>query len=363
VCDDVLDGRDARESRTNQDANKQDQSTETSLELEVPGVTGSRIVPPNILLQLRELGHISRLPNITKEEIHYKSKANIFIKAIAALQIFWVCIQVIVRSARGLAISQLELSVTAFSVCAIITYIFLIPKPQGVRVPMRPILIRRGNLSHLPKLTEWISLRALVIPGLNFWSDFVKHEVEAVPNDSAPGDLKDLGIYALSISAGGIIFGSIHVAGWNLVFPTSTEQELWRIASVVITCMLPFAFLPFILMIILAWALNRRWWIPMWFLGSLGFGGLTFHGSSGIDRPGRPAIGGAITVENSRVRLNDGGAIRIATAVPHQIWGLVFGVIYSIARLFLLVETFRALAFLPSDAFVATWVSSIPSVG
>jgi hypothetical protein len=48
---------------------------------------------------------------------------------------------------------------------------------------------------------------------------------------------------------------------------------------------------------------------------------------------------------------------------PTQVWGLVFGIIYIIARLFLLVETFRTLGFLPPDAFVATWVSDIPSVG
>ncbi len=72
-----------------------------------------------------------------------------------------------------------------------------------------------------------------------------------MPNDAVPGYLKDLGTYAVSMSVGGIIFGSIHVAGWNLEFPTPAEQELWRIASGVITCLLPLAFLPFILMIIL----------------------------------------------------------------------------------------------------------------
>ena len=412
----VLDGCDARDSRTKEDTNIQDQSARASLEWEVPGITGSRILPPNMLLPLRKLRRISRLPNITKEEIHDKSKANFFIKAIAVVQVFWVCIQVIVRSVRGLAISQLELVVTAFSICAIITYVFLIPRPQGVQVPMRPILVRRGGLLDLAN-NEWISLRALVIPGLNFWTDS-EHEVEVVPNDAVPGDLKDLGTYALSMSVGGMIFGSIHVAGWNLEFPTPTEQELWRIASVVITCLLPFAFLPFILMIILAEAMNRGQWVSTRFLNRLGFSRLSFFGSDDIapggaivgggiivgggviaedgaivrgrtivsisdnargdagtkgsskianggviSRGDTVAKGGSVTKENGRVRFDKGGTMRIATAVPAQIWGLVFGVIYIITRLFLLVETFRTLAFLPPDAFVATWVSSIPSVG
>lgn len=51
----------------------------------------------------------------------------------AVIQVSWVAVQVIVRSAKGLTILQLELMTTAFSLCAIITYLFLIPKPQGVQ--------------------------------------------------------------------------------------------------------------------------------------------------------------------------------------------------------------------------------------
>jgi hypothetical protein len=36
--------------------------------------------------------------------------------------------------------------------------------------------------------------------------------------------------------------------------------------------------------------------------------------------------------------------------------------IYILARLFLIVELFRCLFFLPPSAFVATWVSSVPHV-
>jgi len=33
----------------------------------------------------------------------------------------------------------------------------------------------------------------------------------------------------------GTIFGGIHCAGWNLPFPTSSEQKLWRVASLAVT--------------------------------------------------------------------------------------------------------------------------------
>jgi len=56
----------------------------------------------------------------------------------------------------------------------------------------------------------------------------------------------------------GSTFGAIHCAGWNLPFPTRTEQKLWRAASLALTispiCAIPiiyiiiyFFFLPFCL--------------------------------------------------------------------------------------------------------------------
>lgn len=306
----VLDDSEIQGSRTKEGENIRDQTPQTSLEWDLPGIEGSGILPPETLLWLREHRQISRLPNITKEEIHDKSKANFFIKALAVVQVLWVCIQIIVRNARGLAISQLELVVTAFSVCTIITYIFLIPKPQGVQVPMRPILIRPEIFSTAPH-TDWISLRSLIIPGLihtttfTTWNAMKVPNVMVVPNDSVPGREHNHGIYTLGMSVGAIIFGAIHVAGWNLEFPTPIEQELWRIASVIMTCLLPVTLLPYTLITI------GMWWL---------------------------------------------------SGNPLQLWGFAFGAIYIIARLFVLVEAFRTLGFLPPDAFVATWVSNIPSV-
>lgn len=33
----------------------------------------------------------------------------------------------------------------------------------------------------------------------------------------------------------GILFGCIHCAGWNFIFPTSTEASIWQAASLVVT--------------------------------------------------------------------------------------------------------------------------------
>jgi hypothetical protein len=112
--------------------------------------------------------------------------------------------------------------------------------------------------------------------------------------------------FFLGLILGGIIFGSIHVAGWNLTFPTMVEQKLWRISSILITTLLPIVFLPHLCQL----------WLP----------------------------------ELPEAR------------IPTQVWGLVFGTLYIAARLFILVEIFRTLLYLPPDAYISTWASNVPHV-
>ncbi len=113
------------------------------------------------------------------------------------------------------------------------------------------------------------------------------------------------GVHIWGIGIGGIVFGAIHVAGWHFVFPTLVEQTLWRISSILVTCVLPAG------IVILAMLSN-------------------------------------VVVSGTRVE-------RVLVATPI--------VIYIVARLYLLVEIFRTLVFLPPDAFINTWVANIPSVG
>jgi hypothetical protein len=87
------------------------------------------------ILDLRHSGALAALPNIPTASLNDKSKDDIFIKLIAIFQVFWFVLQVIVRAAKGLNISQLEIAVTAFAVCAIITYLLILPKPKGVQNP------------------------------------------------------------------------------------------------------------------------------------------------------------------------------------------------------------------------------------
>jgi hypothetical protein len=40
-----------------------------------------------------------------------------------------------------------------------------------------------------------------------------------------------------------ILYGSAHILGWNLVFPTPAERVMWQVTTLLVTCIGPFAFL------------------------------------------------------------------------------------------------------------------------
>jgi hypothetical protein len=161
--------------------------------------------------------------------------------------------------------------------------------------------------------------RVLFIPGLSV--DAFKDQ-KRVPNDGiymgfdVEGTQMDarydyvMDAYLIGFMFGGIVFGSIHVAGWNLMFPTPIEQKLWRISSLLITTLLPTIFLPILL------------------------------------APHSQTV--ETFIQNRDLLL--------------QISNLVVGVLYIVARLFLLVEIFRTLLYLPRDAYVSTWASNVPHV-
>lgn len=258
---------------------------------------------------------IQKLPDITTAELQDKSKGDVFVKTIAITQVFWVALQITVRAAKGLAISQLELAVAAFSVCAIITYLLLIPKPQGVRVPTRRIRCEPGSIEQADQMGDGMCLRLFFVPGLE--NEDMKRK--RTPNDYIYFEFDVNGktrvenpytFYAcmLGFVVGGVIFGSIHVAGWNLTFPTPIEQKLWRISSILLATLLPVIFVPVFLV-----------------------------------------------MHSEKLSSMD---LRIFV----QVWDLLFGVLYIAARLFILVEIFRTLLYLPPDAYISTWASNVPHV-
>jgi len=198
------------------------------------------------IISLRKSGKLPKLPCITTEEINDKRKANIFIKAIAVTQILWMVVQILLRTARQLAVTQLEIGVLAFSVCAIFIYFLYWQKPKDVKVPFTlmvlPIESFDSNVRYLwwnygeagsskPCYNDQHSL------GLTFGLSPQRIRLgNPIPNDYSAGTgtiVSDnpRGFLLIGICIGCFVFGGIHVAAWGFHFPTVVDTILWRVAS------------------------------------------------------------------------------------------------------------------------------------
>ena len=272
------------------------------------------------LYKLREVNIIKQLPTISLEDIEVKSKGDFIVKGTTVVQVFSLLIQAIVRATERLPISQLEIAVLAFSVCAAVTYLFYWWKPQNVTVPT--YITADGDdprnnsklfdRSTFPPRSSWFqSTFELWKPKsiLDLISCPIPNDIEYEENfefvSGQPWTFIDDGVVIT-----GTIFGALHCLAWDFQFPSPTERLLWRIASVS-SAAVPLAY-------------------------TLVF---NLHSSlKGTRRFRSPA--------------------KILFPIT-----IVLPVTYIVARSYLMVEAFRSLFFLPPEAFITTWSAQIPHFG
>lgn len=257
----------------------------------------------NQLQYLYQQSFISRLSTISENEIRDKSKSDAFVKGTAIMQVSWLLIQVLARHLQqGLSTSQLEIGVLAFAVCTLITYVLVWDKPQDVNVPTYIDAVKPLSQLQVEKL-------GCISSNLSGPSATFNHipvipaisNVSTWPVHMSTDEPIELKFVTLGIALGGMIFGAIHCFAWNFQFPTVMECWLWRSAAI-LSIVLP-----------LIWAFSDT--LLLWTEDILGL--LTFM------------------------------------VVPA----------YIMARLFLIVEMFRSLAFLPSSAFrTVQWAQFLPHV-
>lgn len=257
-----------------------------------------------VLCKLRREKIIPKLPSITMEELEDKSKSDSFVKAIAIVQISWATLQIITRAARKLPISQLELAVLAFTACAVVIYGLYWTKPKGIRYTTTVL-----QYQHQIPLETLIEIQKRKYH--SFIQQFFGNQGQGewrgpIRNDSIRDRSSEhVGIWLITaLTLGAVLFCGIHVAAWNFTFPTRTEAIFWRCASIYAT-----AFMPIFLML--------------------------------------------VTIATALEFLTDIIAKAVAPLVS---------ILYLVARLFLLVEVFRTLCFLPHRAYLSTWATNIPHV-
>jgi hypothetical protein len=81
---------------------------------------------------LAKCGH---LPNIQKNDIVDKSKADSLAKSLACLQAGWMVVQVIGRAVLGLHVTLLEVNTLGHVLCALLTYLLWWNKPRQIYEP------------------------------------------------------------------------------------------------------------------------------------------------------------------------------------------------------------------------------------
>lgn len=163
---------------------------------------------------------------LSEKDIQDKSKADWLAKGLALLQVTWFVLNVMVRRATGLLITQIEIATVAFAIMAVFIYLANWWKPKDISESTR--LIFRNLNEHGPNQVydrRESFLNRLLHPGTQpeVW-------LWRVPNDFVwlEGDTPLLH-YLMGGSS--LIFGGLHCLAWNFEFPTQAELFCWRIAS------------------------------------------------------------------------------------------------------------------------------------
>lgn len=256
---------------------------------------------------LMSKGLITQLPDISEDEIKDRSKEDILVKFLALGQIAWIIVDLIARKASGLSSTLLGVVSLNFSVCAILMYSFLLEKPKDIKEPTKIFLTRQ--------LDDDDKDQFLWLNATGFFRNALYQKRTITPQQTIENDMYNtearlgslnLGVHwhitseDIGFGLGTVMSSTIHSLAWNFAFPTWAEQTIWRSASVYTAAVFPIYY--FVML------------FPFW-----------------LSQEGR-------------------------------LWHLVRRVIanttyllYAICRLFMIVEVFRSLAYLPPDAFLTTW--------
>ena len=200
-----------------------------------------------------------------------RAKSSSLGKFILIVQVTRFCISCLSRLARHLPLTLLEVSTAAHAFCTILTYIVWWSKPMNVAVPT--ILREREaeEVYALLKCSDSDYENALAMAGKGGTGGSGGSQGTQVPakivlaanalrrletpqrpppeprfrntDDSmlVPGNFSNKSPYKsflvpLAAALSPIVFGPIHFLAWYDTFPTPMEQLLWYVSSAVVTC-------------------------------------------------------------------------------------------------------------------------------
>lgn len=190
--------------------------------------------------------YISAIKKIKKADIEDKSKGDTLSKGIAITQGLWFVTQCLARVFQHLPLTELEVATLAFAVLSVIIRLLWLHKPLDVQ---QPIVVARSEVdldplqeedmtpinndptTLLEKIGNTITGQYNKYSLITFTSvpPFYSIEIDGRDTYTVQGVVIYAGVFGV-----GSIFGSIHCAAWNALFPSMAEMWIWRISSVFI---------------------------------------------------------------------------------------------------------------------------------
>ncbi|KIK54076.1 hypothetical protein GYMLUDRAFT_177907 [Collybiopsis luxurians FD-317 M1] len=225
----------------------------------------------------------------SEAEIKDRSHNDGFSKLIAIMQTGWFVVQLFARWVEGLPVTELEVMTLAFAAMNVLIYFFWWDKPQGVGCQIRIVRKTMADEDNIDQpgasakqkegwiATAWSWLRnilgnalemvrgffnqsskvmlrnVLSIPSIfkTFMLDFVQMIADVILEDrhndvdkaemvlsfERTVELERANAQDKFIAYGAaVMFGIIHCVAWTSKFPTSTEEVLWKVSSLIVTC-------------------------------------------------------------------------------------------------------------------------------
>ena len=173
-----------------------------------------------VLLPIEEW--VQKLKLVKESDIEDLAKSNSIEKLLASFQGLWVLTQAISRIHQHKALSLLEVTTSAYICCAVGIYALWWKKPQNCSVPIM-ITCSDEAIDELSSSAyeEYIeSLWEFLWAG----RDFNPVEPTGSYSFSISTDACIDGLLAFSL----MIFGSVHLASWNSMLPSTIELWMWR---------------------------------------------------------------------------------------------------------------------------------------
>ena len=191
---------------------------------------------------------------LESKTIDDRNKSDIFMRLIAVAQAIWFCVNIIARGVQGLAVTTLEVTTVGIVIDSILVYYFWKDKPAGiesvevieVKMTLNEIILLeedevartrpyfRTPLDFVSReiwsfnLIYHYLMNILKVIRRNYWlKQMAKSIGRRGDNDILPITGRALIIELVAVMA----FEGVNFIAWNFHFPTPLEKKLWRFSS------------------------------------------------------------------------------------------------------------------------------------